>query len=47
MSSLASVIEKHVFSYYSYADDTTLPPTKAAYISACLTDISCWTTTFN
>ena len=46
---LGSVIQKHVFSYHYYADDTQLylsfqPEDQmvAARISACLTDISCW-----
>jgi len=49
MSSLGSVIQKHVFFYYCYADDTQLyhsfqldDPMVAARISACLTDISSW-----
>ncbi len=48
MASLGSVIQKHVFSYQGYADDTQLHlsfhpdgPTIATRISACLADISC------
>ncbi len=49
MSSLGSVIHKHVFSYHCYADDTPLyfsfqpdNPMVAVRIAACLTDISGW-----
>ncbi len=49
MSSLGSVIQKNVFSYHCYADDTQLyfsfqpdDPTVAACIAACLSDISSW-----
>ncbi len=49
MSSLGSVIQKNVFSYHCYADDTQLyfsfqpdDPTVAACIAACLSDISGW-----
>ncbi len=49
MSSLASVIQKHSFSYNCYADDTHLyfsiqpdDPMVAVQIAACLRDISSW-----
>ncbi len=49
MSSLGSVIQKHVFSYHCYADDTQLyfsfqpdDLTVTAGIAACLSDISSW-----